>query len=82
MNNDKSISRVAEIIKAKYHPEQYKAEQEQKQRELNETLAFVDGVLAAYNAQKEKESKEAEIAKSQILFVTDPLHPRGWTKNK
>lgn len=79
---DKSIQRTTEILKQRYQPELYKAEQEQKKKDLAETLAFIDGVLAAYNAQKEKEAEEAEIAKSQILFVTDPLSPHGFRKNK
>lgn len=80
-NNDKSISMVADLIKAKYHPEQYAAEQKAREEHLKETLAFVEGIKAALALQEEEKAKEAEIKKSNILFKTDPLHPRGWSKN-
>lgn len=52
MNADieKSKKAVQDLIKQKYNPELYEAEQE-------------------------------DLKKSKILFKTDPLHPRGWTKN-
>ena len=83
MNTDeKSLSRVADLIKAKYHPEQYAAEQKAKEEHLKETLAFVEGVKAALALQEEEEAKNEDIKKSNILFKTDPLHPRGWSRNK
>ncbi|MFY1051177.1 hypothetical protein ACOQNP_06080 [Ectopseudomonas khazarica] len=83
MNNDieKSKKAVQDLIKQKYSPQEWEAEQEAKQKHLAETLAFVDGVLAAYNQRKEEEAKQEDLKKSKILFKTDPLHPRGWTKN-
>lgn len=80
-NNDKSISMVADLIKAKYHPEQYAAEQKAKEEHLKETKAFIDGVLAAYNQRKQEEAEQEEIKKSNVLFKTDPLNPRGWRRN-
>lgn len=83
MNTDeKSLNRVADLIKAKYHPEQYAAEQKAKEEHLKETLAFVEGVKAALALQEEEKAKNEEIAKSQILFVSDPLNPRGWSRNQ
>lgn len=56
MNNDKSISMVADLIKAKYHPEQYAAEQKAKEEHLKETLAFVEGIKAALALQEEEKA--------------------------
>lgn len=82
MNTDeKSLNRVADLLKQKYKPELYEQEQKEKAESLKDTLNFIDGVLAVFYQQKEKEAKEEEIAKSKILFVTDPLHPRGWRRN-
>ena len=83
MNTDeKSLSRVADLIKAKYYPEQYAAEQKAKEKHLKETLAFIEGVKTALALQEEEEAKNEDIKKSNILFKTDPLHPRGWSRNK
>lgn len=81
-NNDKSISMVADLIKAKFHPEQYAAEQKAKEEHLKETLAFVEGVKAALALQEEEKAKDAELKKANILFKTDPLNPRGWSRNQ
>lgn len=70
-----SLSLVGELIKKKYKPEQYAAEQAAKEESLKEMLAFVDGVLTAYNQAK---AKEEEIKKSGILFVSDPSSPCGF----
>ena len=75
-NNDKSITMVADLLKQKYHPKEYAAEQKAKEEHLKETLAFVEGVKAVLALQEE------ELKKANILFKTDPLDPRGWTKNK
>ncbi|OEC44947.1 hypothetical protein A7D27_06395 [Pseudomonas sp. 1D4] len=75
MNNDKSIQRTTEILKQRYQPELYAKEQEEKQKKLAETLAFIDGVLAAYELEKSRKD-------SEILFVTDPTHPKGFRPSK
>jgi hypothetical protein len=72
---DKSIQRTTEILKQRYQPELYAKEQEEKQKKLAETLAFIDGVLAAYELEKSRKD-------SEILFVTDPNDPKGFRPNK
>ena len=56
-----------------HHPEQYAEEQLQKEKEIAEMLAFVEGVKAALSAQ------EQEAAKS-VLFKSDKSSPRGFSK--
>ncbi len=82
MNTDeKSLNRVADLLKQKYKPELYEQEQKEKAESLKDTLSFIDGVLAAYNQRKQEEAEQEEIRKSNVLFVTDHLHPRGWRRN-
>lgn len=81
-NNDKSITMVADLLKQKYHPKEYAAEQKAKEEHLKETLAFVEGVKAALALQEEEQAKETELKKANILFKTDPLNPRGWSRNQ
>lgn len=69
-------SRVMELIKQKYHPEEWKAEQERKEQETAELLAFVDGVLAEHNRKKLEEEKAKE---DNILFKSDPTSPTGFS---
>ncbi|MCY1294410.1 hypothetical protein D3C85_1284490 [compost metagenome] len=75
MNQDKSKSRVRDILKQKYNPEQWKAEQEQKERETAELLAFVEGIKAALSASEEIEKKKNA---DSILFRSDPTSPCGF----
>lgn len=84
MNTDveKSKKAVRELIMKTYHPEQWAEAQEQKKKETAELLAFVDGVLAEYNRKKAEEEKDAELKKANILFKTDPLNARGWSRNQ
>ncbi len=81
-NNDKSITMVADLLKQKYHPQEWEAEQAQKKKETAELLAFVEGVVAEFNRKKDEEAKDAELKKANILFKTDPLNPRGWIRNQ
>lgn len=78
MNNDKSISMVGELLKQRYHPEQYAQEQEQKKKELAELLSFVDGVLAGLDQAKQAQ----EATKGKPVFVTDENDPKGFRPNR
>ncbi|MCY1282313.1 hypothetical protein D9M68_849760 [compost metagenome] len=69
-------SRVMELIKQKFHPEEWKAEQERKERETAELMAYVDGVVAEYNRKKLEEEKDKE---DNILFKSDPSSSTGFT---
>ena len=71
-------NRVMEIIKEKFHPEEYAKEQAEKEASLKEKLAFIDGVLTQFYAEKEKK----ELEKSKILFHSDPSSPCGFRPNK
>lgn len=75
------MDETTKILLKQFHPERYEEEQKAKEKHLEETLAFVEGIKAALALQEEEKAKEAEIKKSNILFKTDPLHPRGWSKN-
>lgn len=75
--NDKSISMVADLIKAKYHPEQYAQEQAEKQAKLDELMSFVNGVLAGLDQAKQAQ----ELAKGKPVFVTDANDPKGFRPN-
>lgn len=81
-NNDKSITMVADLLKQKYHPKEYAAEQKAKEEHLKETLAFVEGVEAALALKEEEKAKDAELKKANILFVTDPTSHCGFRPNK
>lgn len=78
MNDDKSLSMVGELLKQRYHPELYKAEQEQKKKELAELMNFVDGVLAGLDQAKQAQ----EAAKGKPVFVTDENDPKGFRPNR
>lgn len=77
---EKSKKAVQDLIKQKYQPAQWEAEQVQKKKEIDEMLAFVEGVVAEFNRKKSEEEKDAELKKANILFKTDPLNPRGWSR--
>lgn len=72
-NNDKSITMVADLLKQKYHPKEYAQEQEQKQKELDELMSFVSGVLAGLDQAKQAQ----EAMKGKPVFVTDENAPKG-----
>lgn len=74
-----STNRVMEIIKQKYHPEAYAAEKAQKEKEIAEMLAFVDGVLAGMDRESERQE---EVKKAGIKFISDPTDPKGFKPNK
>lgn len=75
--NDKNISMVADLIKAKYNPEQYAQEQAEKQAKLDELMSFVNGVLAGLDQVKQAQ----ELAKGKPVFVTDANDPKGFRPN-
>lgn len=57
MNNDKSVTMVADLLKQKYHPDAYAQEQKEKEENLKETLSFIDGVLMANGYEPLKRDK-------------------------
>lgn len=77
MNDDKSLSMVGELLKQRYQPEQYAQEQERKQKELDELMSFVNGVLAGLDQAKQTQ----EAAKGKPVFVTDANDPKGFRPN-
>lgn len=76
-NNDKSITMVADLLKQKYHPKEYAQEQEQKQKELDELMSFVNGVLAGLD-----QAKQTQEAKGKPVFVTDENDPKGFRPSR
>ncbi len=47
MNSQEQLNLTRDIIMKQFHPEQYEAEQIEKQKKIADMLAFVDGVVAA-----------------------------------
>ena len=72
MNSKEELNLTRDIIMKKFHPEEYEAEQEKKQKKISDMLAFVDGVVAAHNLQKEEEKLEKE---KNILFRSEDFPP-------
>lgn len=70
---EKSKKAVRELIMKQFHPEQYAEEQAQKEKDIAETLAFVEGIKAAL--------EQVEKSKGKALFVSDPSSPCGFTPN-
>lgn len=72
MNSQKEINLTRDLILKQFHPEQYEAEQIEKQKRISDLLAFVDGVVAAHNIQKEEEKLEKE---KNIIFRSEDFPP-------
>lgn len=72
MNSKEELNLTRDIIMKQFHPEQYEAEQEKKQKRISDLLAFVDGVVAAHNLKKEEEMQEKE---KNILFRSEDFPP-------
>lgn len=72
-------NRVMQIIKERFHPEEFAKEQAEKEQSLKEKLAFIDGVLTQFYAEREK--KELEKSKSKPIFVSDDSI-KGFKPNK
>jgi len=68
MNAKEELNLTRDIIMKQFHPEQYEAEQIEKQKKMADLLAFVDGVVASHNLQKEEEKLEKE---KNILFRSE-----------
>ncbi|WP_454870189.1 hypothetical protein [Pseudomonas lini] len=72
MNSQDQLDLTRDLILKKFHPDQYESEQLEKQKKLADLLAFVDGVVAAHNLQKEEEKLEKE---NNILFRSEDFPP-------
>ena len=72
MNSKEELNLTRDIIMKQFHPKEYEAEQIQKQKKIADLLAFVDGVVAAHNLQKEEEKLEKE---NNILFRSEDFPP-------